>query len=678
MSVGVPIYWLIRNELERSCWDHVLDGGQTTKVLLQYEQDRMTNLATLASQSLSSQQLMHDGGSLALNQFARIFKTEAELDVLVVFDARYQLLAEICGSIECPPLLLDQDVEFRVLPGSDPILILLATQPVHEKPSDHLLGYVVVGVIIDDEFSRRMAVRTGFDQSFIFEKSRIASSLTGIPLTVEQEVLDLVISSRHQEQAVVRINSDRFYTSLYPIFGYEAELVAVGEVALHVDDLLSAEHRVLLALNVSALLVILVGFALGSVYAQRLTTPLDQLTTSAIKISQGDLETPVPCPDHPTEIAELAQALEKSRINTQQVLNKISQAKDWFEILIQSIAEGIVTIDDDSCITSFNKGAERITGWLKDEALHQKLDKVFPLSNGNGEFSENIPTLGGKHQISVLNRSGRIIKLAVTDAQLVDPKSEAIQTALVLRDITEEEAIQELQSYFLAHITHEFRTPLSAINASVEFLLGEIDQLSTSEIAQLLRSIHFSVTGLQTLIDNLLESISIEAGQFTIRLRSVDLVEVVSEAVEVMRPLLNRRHQRLSISKTDVLPMVNGDPTRLKQVMVNLLSNASKYGPLEQKIEVSIDAEKEGTVRVSVADTGPGIPLEERDKLFQPFVRLGAGDGAQYGVGLGLSVAKAIVEEHGGEVGFDERPGSGSIFWFTVPRQVKSHESSCR
>jgi len=124
--------------------------------------------------------------------------------------------------------------------------------------------------------------------------------------------------------------------------------------------------------------------------------------------------------------------------------------------------------------------------------------------------------------------------------------------------------------------------------------------------------------------------------------------------------------------------MVKGDPTRLKQVMVNLLSNASKYGPLDQKIEVSIDSENEERVRVSVADTGPGIPLEERDKLFQPFVRLSAADGAQYGVGLGLSVAKAIVIEHGGEVGFDERSGAGSIFWFTIPRQVKGHESSYR
>jgi PAS domain S-box-containing protein len=678
VAASVPTYWVIRNELERSTWDHVLDGGQVTQALLKNEQDRMAILATLASQRLTSQRLMQKGASVALHDFVRTFKTRVDLDVLVVCDASGKFLAEIGPSFECPALLSDQDVTFRVLPGSDPKLVLLASQPIQEELSNHLLGYVMMGVFLDDEFSRGMAVGTGFDQSFIIEKRRIASSMAGVPLTVDQKALDLFISSRQQEKAVAMLNAGRYYTALFPIFGSEDEVVALGEVALHVDELISAEHRVLLALNISAFLVIVIGSAIGSLYAQRLTAPLSQLTISATKIGQGDLETPVPCPDDPIEITTLAKALEESRINTQHVLKNLSRAKDWSETLIQSIAEGIVTIDDSGCITSFSQGAERITGWLRDEVLHQQLDEVFPLSNGDGKFSEHIPPYGGKRQISVLNRSGRNMTLAITDAPLVAPNSDTNQTALVLRDITEEEAVQELRSYFLANITHEFRTPLAALNASVEFLLGEIDQLSKSEIGQLLGSIHFSVTGLQTLIDNLLESINIEAGHFTIRLRSVDLMEIVVEAVEVMRPLLNRRHQHLSISKPDMLPMVKGDPTRLKQVMVNLLSNASKYGPLEQKIEISIDSENEERVRVSVADAGPGIPLEERDKLFQPFVRLSAADGAQYGVGLGLSVAKAIVKEHGGEVDYEKRPGAGSIFWFTIPRQVKGHESSYR
>ena len=111
---------------------------------------------------------------------------------------------------------------------------------------------------------------------------------------------------------------------------------------------------------------------------------------------------------------------------------------------------------------------------------------------------------------------------------------------MVANRVGENKALEQLRSYFLASITHEFRTPLSALNASVEFLLDEIEHLSKEETKDLLGSIHLSVTGLQTLIDNLLESISIEAGSFVVRSRPIELDDVVEEAVRVVKPLLDR------------------------------------------------------------------------------------------------------------------------------------------
>lgn len=109
------------------------------------------------------------------------------------------------------------------------------------------------------------------------------------------------------------------------------------------------------------------------------------------------------------------------------------------------------------------------------------------------------------------------------------------------------------------------------------------------------------------------------------------------------------------------------DPTRLTQVMVNLLSNASKYSPIEEQIELNLQILDDDTLRVSVADHGPGIPLPNRKNIFSRFVRLDSRDGSQYGVGLGLSVVKTIVEEHGGKVGIEDCPGGGATFWFTIP-----------
>jgi signal transduction histidine kinase len=231
----------------------------------------------------------------------------------------------------------------------------------------------------------------------------------------------------------------------------------------------------------------------------------------------------------------------------------------------------------------------------------------------------------------------------------------------------EEDTDVRLHSSFLANVRQEFRTPLCALNASVEYMLEELDRLTKDEIGLLLRSIHLSVTGLQTLIDNLMESTNIEAGSFFIRPVSIRLDEVVLRAVRIIQPLIDRRRQSLTFELATDLPKVQGDPTRLTQVLVNLLSNASKFGPISQDITVRALPLGDQWVHVSIEDRGPGIPPAEHDRLFRRFVHPMSADDALLGMGLGLSVVKAIVEEHGGEVGVSERPGGGSIFWFTIP-----------
>jgi len=288
------------------------------------------------------------------------------------------------------------------------------------------------------------------------------------------------------------------------------------------------------------------------------------------------------------------------------------------------------------------------------------------MNDPSATFLDIIPPAGNKRQIEVVSPQGRPMVLAVTGARLAPPNSPLQQVALVLSDVTEEEALRGLRSHFLANISHEFRTPLTTLNASMELLLDEEQDLTAAEMRNLLQPTHLSLISLQTLIDNLLESSSIEAGRFTVRKRAVNLNQVITEALHIVDPLLARRGQSVSLAEPARLPSLQADPTRLVQVLVNLLSNASKYSPIGQPVDLVVENDQPW-LRISVADRGPGIPPSERAQLFRRFVRLDAQAGEQYGVGLGLYVVKTIIEAHQGRLGVDDRPGGGSVFWFALP-----------
>ncbi|MEJ2753593.1 MAG: ATP-binding protein, partial [Chloroflexota bacterium] len=208
---------------------------------------------------------------------------------------------------------------------------------------------------------------------------------------------------------------------------------------------------------------------------------------------------------------------------------------------------------------------------------------------------------------------------------------------------------------------------LSALAASTELLLDQAPDLSPSELQELLTSLYLGIISLQTLIDNLLESASLETGRFRVYPHPSDLGEIVAEATHMTQPLLEKHRQQLIVEMPATFPLVQADSRRIIQVLVNLLVNAIKYSPDETKITVGADV-KEDWVRISVADQGPGVPADRQDEMFYQFVYYDAADSkSRHGAGLGLSVVKAIVEAHGGQVGVENRPGGGAVFSFTLP-----------
>ena len=241
----------------------------------------------------------------------------------------------------------------------------------------------------------------------------------------------------------------------------------------------------------------------------------------------------------------------------------------------------------------------------------------------------------------------------------------------VLRDETDLEAVRRARDTVLANISHEFRTPLAAQLASIELLQDGLERMTTAEQAELFQNLERGVLRLMRLIDNLLESVRIEAGQLSIRRQSLRMTGVVDEAVALVRPLLAQRRQNLLIDLPEALPCVAGDAQRLTQVFVNLLANASKFAP--EATPIRIGGETRGAaIAVWVEDEGAGPAAADQSAIFQRFRRATEDEPEAPGLGLGLWIVRSIVERHGGRVDMERTAEGRTRFLVELPAETSS------
>jgi PAS domain S-box-containing protein len=344
------------------------------------------------------------------------------------------------------------------------------------------------------------------------------------------------------------------------------------------------------------------------------------------------------------------------------------------ERLLSLLPKGVIALDENDRITFFNRDAEEILGYKSLDVERRHFSHIFPPAPGEtatiAEMLQKEKDKPVAQRINVLDSKGKPLLLYVALSPLDDnpPNGYGSERVIVIRDVTEEEAVNRLRYNFLANVAHEFRTPLSGIAATSEILEEEGAMLTPNELRELVETIQLSTLHLQTLVENLLQSTTIEAGCFQVHRRPINLQGVVQDTTDLMSPLFRRRKQKLILSSPDKLPKLWADANRLTQVLVNLLSNASKFSPMGGKIRLNISLYPKW-VTLAVLDSGPGLPTDRFADLFKRFVTARQSHDTQSGIGLGLSVVKSIVEMHGGQVGAENLPEGGAKVWFTIPTQ---------
>ena len=242
----------------------------------------------------------------------------------------------------------------------------------------------------------------------------------------------------------------------------------------------------------------------------------------------------------------------------------------------------------------------------------------------------------------------------------------------LLRLYTELEAASQHKSEFLANMSHELRTPLNAIIGFSQVLQDEMVGPVNEKQAEYLDDIVSSGNHLLSLINDVLDLSKVEAGQVELEVHPFSLREAIERGVVMVRERATEDGVRVAFAADPEVDVVDGDERRIKQVIFNLLSNAVKFTPAGGEVDVSA-TRVNGEVRVSVADTGPGIAPEDRERIFEEFQQSETGVGHREGTGLGLALSKRFVELHGGRIWLESELGRGSTFTFALPaRSVTS------
>jgi two-component system, NtrC family, sensor histidine kinase KinB len=356
------------------------------------------------------------------------------------------------------------------------------------------------------------------------------------------------------------------------------------------------------------------------------------------------------------------------RLNIQQIIAE----KTKTDAVVESLDEPVVVTDDRRALVLMNRAAVRLlgapeTGWQGkpvDSVVHDdKLRLLFsadPPDRGDAETSDFwIPIqTGGEtryfrpHRTTAAEDKGRIRYLVT-----------------LFQDVTAYQRLDRMKSDFIATVSHEFRTPLTSIHMSVDILAKEVIGAVNGKQKELLASTKEDARRLSKLVKDLLDLSRLESGRQKPKKERIRLRDAAEETVRSLDLVLREKRIRMTLDFPDDLPPVQVDPGQMAWVFANLVGNAVRYTPGDGAIAIA--AERDGDrkeIRVSVADTGRGIPESELKTIFDKFVQIKSPAETTPGsVGLGLAIAKEVVEAHGGRIWVTSGMGKGSTFFFTIP-----------
>jgi two-component system, OmpR family, sensor histidine kinase VicK len=345
----------------------------------------------------------------------------------------------------------------------------------------------------------------------------------------------------------------------------------------------------------------------------------------------------------------------------------LRQSEQRTRSILDNMLGGLITIDAEAAIESANPAAERIFGYEPGELVGRPLAGLVPESVGDRAAylrSAFARAIGRITEWRGRRKNGEEFPFELSMFEFTGGGA-GRHFAGSVRDVSERHAVEKLKGEFISTVSHELRTPLASIRGSLSLLAGGVLGDLSDEAREMVTIAERNCVRLIGLVNDILDLERLEQGRLQMEIGEVAMADVLARTREAVQAFAAEREVPVEMEPTTVA--LQGDGARLVQVLVNLVSNAVKFSPAGAAVRVTV-RENDGRVRMEVSDRGRGIPASHGAAIFERFRQVESSDAREKGgTGLGLAICKAIVEQHGGEIGVESEVGRGSTFWFEIP-----------
>ncbi|MFA6096818.1 MAG: PAS domain S-box protein [Candidatus Paceibacterota bacterium] len=385
-----------------------------------------------------------------------------------------------------------------------------------------------------------------------------------------------------------------------------------------------------------------------------------------------------------TEMKLIEEEREFSRKNLESVLKSIyierdnvQEEKDKLEALLNSMGDAVLAIDEEKKVIAFNPVAEKITGLGVDEFEGETFSKKIKFieeetQKTKEDFIDKVLLKGEKVELddlAILNKKGKMVLVDINAAPIKNYKGVIIGCIIIFKDVTFKREAERMRTDFISIVSHQLRTPLSAMKWFLEILLdGDVGALK-KEQKDVVSEIHESNKNMINFVNQMLNVSRIESRRLAINIEKIKLCKTISELLKEIKPFFTEKKQKISyncIADKDL--EINTDKNLLRNVLSSVLLNASRYTPQKGIIELQVSRYNKDFVLFKIKDNGIGIPEDEQVKIFRKFAR--ASNAIRYeanGTGLGLYIVKSIINMVCGKIWFESVENKGTTFYFTIP-----------